>query len=78
MNPFLLGEAPSISLHSNPAAVQARLHLGPAFGYFGLKEAPLELFDAPVGDCNLVDESGLPRFDEGPSVGFLHSLDTSS
>ena len=71
MNPFLLGEAPSMSLQLNPAAVQARLHRGPALGYFSLKEAP-------VDDGNLEGDFGLARLDEGPAVGFRHSLDDSS
>ena len=52
-----------MSLQLKPAESQARLHRGPAFGYFSLKEAP-------VVDVDLVGDSGLARFDEEPSVGF--------
>ena len=52
-----------MSLQLRPAALQARLHRGPAFGYFSLKEAPAD-------DADFVGDLGLARFDEEPSVGF--------
>ena len=55
----MLGEAPWMSLHVNPAALHARLQRGPDFGYFSLKLPPERVGAEP----------GLLTLDDEPSVG---------